>query len=288
MKTYDSNIPGYSKLYYHINGFKHFEDINDNIVYEILEMVDRFKSYNNHVGYEGYKSAVSYLTSTCSCRNFSFDTKTLFLILCCDPNLVHFYRFISTSIISLNEIEELTFGDEKDQAKMVRKKQLNQLEEDIKSQIGFYDSNLINFEFDFFKKFYSDKILLDNIKLDMMCVIRDLCSKHAMLKEISDKEITYLLDASDKYIKHLGGKKINVYGNTIAFNTFYQGEILGLFSNIQKLFFFISTIDRQCDAANLFSKSSTKETIYEIENLIGFYDEKFIEAEKSYKKIISK
>lgn len=288
MKTYDPNIPNYSKLYYNVNKFNNFDEISENNVYEILEMVNHFKGYNKSVGYSGYQNVINYLTNPCNYKIFDFDTKILFLILCCDPQLVHFHTFIRTNIISIDEIKGLKYEEEIETAKMARNSQFKKLEEDIRYQIDFYDPNLINLEFSFFKKFYSDKMLLDNIKLDMMRVIHNLCANHLMLKEISNKEIAYLLTASDNYITYISDKKRNLYVNTVAFNTVYQGEILRLFNSIQKLFFFISTIDRKCNAANLFAKSSKKETIDEIESLIGFYDEKFIEAEKTYQKIMNK
>ena len=286
MKIYDPDIPGYSKLYYNIKKFNNFEEISEINLYEILELVDHFKGYNKDSGYDGYKSAMSYLTTTFNCMKLNFDAKIIFLILCCDPCLVHFYTFISTPIISLDEIKELEFDDEIQAAKMSRIRQLRKLEEDIKYQIDFYDPNLIHCEFAFFKKFCSDKILLNNIRLDMMSIIRSLCANHFMMKTITHNEIIYLLDTSDKYLQHIGNKQISLCGKTVVFNTYYQGDILGLFNNAQKLFFFISTIDRECRAAQLSDKSLSKKTCDEIGNQIGFYDEKFIEAEKTYRKIM--
>ena len=90
-----------------------------------------------------------------STLSFDFDTKILFLILCCDPQLVHFHRFVRTTVVSHDEIKGLKFEEEIEKAKMARRSQFQKLEEDIRYQIDFYDPNLINLEFIYFSSWIS-------------------------------------------------------------------------------------------------------------------------------------
>lgn len=285
MKTYDSGIPNYSKLYGHIVEFKGFKNIEENKLYEIEEMVNRFKKYEKSRGIEGYNIAITHITSSQMCRRFSFDEKMVYLILCCDPYLVHFYNFISTSIISNSDINELECIDEINMANEARQQQLYQLKNNIIQQIGFYDSNLINIEFSFFKRFYSDKVLIDNVKKDMIDILRKTFTNYYLISKLSEQEILDVMRKSDFYINYMLENNIRLSINTLAFNTFCQGEILDLKNCNQKILFIILTMDRKFKACDYYDELELIDRQQEIENLIGFYDENFIKAEKRLKKI---
>ena len=70
----------------------------------------------------------------------------------------------------------------------------------------------------------------------------------------------------------------------MKFKDYYK--ILGLETIIQKLFFLVATIDGECRALSCSNSLNVHNKKQEIENLIGFYNENFIKAEKEYQKII--
>ena len=160
VKTYDDCITNYSKLYYNLGKFNNFKNIDENNLYEINELVNHFKGYERSIGYEGYKMAINYLTNPYNKLGYDFDTKIAFLILCCDPFLIHFNTYMKKPIISEDEISEIETIEEKNDARKAKIKQLKDFENEVKYRIDFYDYNLVNLEFAFFKKFYSDKVLM--------------------------------------------------------------------------------------------------------------------------------
>lgn len=287
MKIYDSCIPNYSKLYYRLGTFKNFSEIDDNQLYEIMEMVNRFKNHQTS-DIDNYRKVIDYLTNPRLRMICDFDIKMAFLILCCDPYLIHFFEFIEKPIISESEIKKIESIDDVNEAKFVRRQQTKQLEDEIKSQAGFYDPNLINLEFSFFRKFYSDKMLVSNVKMDMVDSICDLSSNYLMLKKITCGQIIKVINSSNNYLRYISEHNKKLFINTLSFNTLYQSEMLGLENNIQKLLFFIVTIDRECKALSYFDSLDVHSKKQEIENFIGFYNEDFIKAEKEYQKIMHK
>lgn len=286
MNLYETFMKNYEKLYYNMINFNNFQNIDENNLYEISEMVDYFKNYEKSIGSEGYYIAINYLTNNYNRLRSDFDTKIAFLILCCDPYLIHFNTYMKSLIVSEDEIMELETTEEKNDAKKARLEQLKKLKNDIKYQIDFYDGNLIKLEFAFFEKFYGDKVLFTNVRADMINLIYNASLNYSHLNTLTDSEIMKLINSSNCYLNSLNEKNKSLSVNTIAFNTFYQGEILGLETMIQKLFFLVATIDRECKALSYYNDLCLYKRQYEIENLIGFYNEDFIMAEKEYQKII--
>lgn len=286
VKTYDGYITNYSKLYYNLGKFNNFKNIDENNLYEINEIVDHFKSYEGSIGYEGYEMAINYLTNPYNRLCHDFDTKIVFLILCCDPCLIHFNTYMKSPIISEDEIGEIETIEEKNAARKAKIKQLKNFENEVKYRIGFYDYNLVNLEFAFFKKFYSDKVLFANVKADMISLIYKASLNYPFLNTLTNNEIEKLINNSKNYLSYLAKENKNNSINTMIFNIFYQGEILELETIIQKLFFLVATIDGECRALSCSNNLNVHNKEQEIENLIGFYNGNFIKAEKEYQKII--
>lgn len=277
MKLYNRDMPSYSRLYGHINEFKKFNDIDENRLNEIYELVKHFKSYEKSCGYKGYEMAINYLTNL---LKICFDEKIAFLIMCCDYDLIHFNDFIRTPIISKYEIESLENDDDINLALIFRKKQLQKLKKSIEETIGFFDFNLVSLEFIFFQKFYSDKVLVDGVHTDLTHLICEASSCYNTLNNLNQEKKNQLIKGSNNYLNYIkeNNKKIEI--NSLLFNIFYQSDLLGLMNDTERLFFFISTIDRECKALNYLNDNS----IFQIENIVGFYDDKFMKAEKVYKK----
>lgn len=281
MKLYNQNMPSYSRLYGHINEFKNFKDIDESRLNEIYELVNYFKSYEKSCGYKGYEMAINYLTSM---LKISFDEKIVFLIMCSDYNLIHFNAFIRTPIISKDEIESLECSEDIKLAQIFRKKQLQELRNYVEETIGFFDFNLVSLEFIFFQRFYSDKVLFDGVHADMINLICKASSCYKNLYNLNQEKTKQLIINSDRYLNYLKENNKELGVNNLIFNIFYQSELLGLINNTERLFFFISTIDRECGALRYLNNND----LFQIENLVGFYDEKFMEAEKVYKKMYLK
>lgn len=286
VKTYDDCITNYSKLYYNLGKFNNFKNIDENNLYEINELVNHFKGYERSIGYEGYKMAINYLTNPYNKLGYDFDTKIAFLILCCDPFLIHFNTYMKKPIISEDEISEIETIEEKNDARKAKIKQLKDFANEVKYRIDFYDYNLVNLEFAFFKKFYSDKVLFTDVKADMINLIYKVSLNYPFLNTLTNNEIEKLINNSKNYLSYLAKENKNNSINTMIFNIFYQGEILGLETIIQKLFFLVATIDGECRALSCSNSLNVHNKKQEIENLIGFYNENFIKAEKEYQKII--
>lgn len=284
MKKYDPNIASYSKLYYGIGSFKDFQQINENDLYQIMEDVDYFKNFDKSVGFENYKNTMNYLTGSRLSIKYDFDIKMAFLILCCDPDLAHFYTYIKSSIVCESVIKELESTADICDAKNARIKQLKILKEKIKYKTDFYDLNLIDIEFSFFKRFYSDKLLLINVNANMIDSICNNLLDFSFFNKLTDIEILKLVQKSNKYLQYFADINKNICINNLAFNILYQAEMLGLENNIQKLFFFILTIDRECKALNYYNMPYFYDQKYEIESIVGFYDERLFEAERKYQK----
>lgn len=282
LRLYDSRVPNYSKLYFNLCKFNEFKDIDENTLYEINEIVERFRKRKENINTNLYITAINYLTDQYNGMKFNFDVKMAFLILCCDPYFVHFNSFLEMQIISADEIDSLDTLKEQNDAKVIRNRQLKELKKNVIEILGYYDHNLINIEFSFFKAFYSDKILYKNIKADMNNLIDVISLNYLFINKLTNDEVASIITSSDQYLNYLFENNCSI--NTILFNIFYQGKILKLDNNTQKLLFLIATIDRDCRACLCFD---TLPKIYgkrEIEDLLGFYNKNFIMAEKEYQK----
>ena len=202
VKTYDDCITNYSKLYYNLGKFNNFKNIDENNLYEINELVNHFKGYERSIGYEGYKMAINYLTNPYNKLGYDFDTKIAFLILCCDPFLIHFNTYMKKPIISEDEISEIETIEEKNDARKAKIKQLKDFENEVKYRIDFYDYNLVNLEFAFFKKFYSDKVLFTDVKADMINLIYKVSLNYPFLNTLTNNEIEKLINNSTNVVEY--------------------------------------------------------------------------------------
>lgn len=287
MRSYDESMPNYSRVFGHIVDFKNFKDIDENRLYEIEEKVLMYKDKKNS-NKEKYKFAIDYLSNSRNYPLSDFDSKMVFLILYCDSALIHLHKYIEMSFISEYQIKNLTNKDDVKQALEVNRCKIYRFQQDIRDILGFYESNLINLEFAFFKRFYSDKVLLDNIKMDMTGLIPMNSICYSLMCNLTQQNKQRIIYKSDVYLNYINENNKELSINTLIFNTFYQSEILRLENVAEKLFFFISTIDRKCQALHCFENLKGSRGIEEIENILGFYDEHFIKAEKIYKKIIKR
>lgn len=146
------------KLYQKSCDYHSFIESNDETLAIISKAIyqndEKFGTFLNHQGsrFQRYIDTLSYLTKTQVQIKYTFDQRIIFLILSVDPELNALRIFIKTKIPSLQSIEQQPKKLQKSLLEQ-RKSIIANMQETIRKCLGFYDSELIKYERDFYQNF---------------------------------------------------------------------------------------------------------------------------------------
>lgn len=147
-------------------GFKNISDSDlDEIIEEGKKMLRIVKNdisvYEINPRGRLYHLFLSKLVFT---NTIEFDRKVLLLILTLDPDLVHLNEYLKLNMIENDTIKEEDNDFVKSQLIEEKKLQMDELDSNIRTKLGFYEPSLITYENLYYNKFVAQDTLLTGIK----------------------------------------------------------------------------------------------------------------------------
>lgn len=230
------------KFFQYDVGYKKFGAVTKERLDEIKKDIEDFENKILDSTYkkksfrlDRYYRILAYLSTR---RDYTYDEKVAFVLLSCDPELSLYKGYRALDFQSSATIEAME--DPKDQ---VRAKEYNELlftelGAEVRSQIGFYEPKLLKYEEAFFKKFvkelipYSGKDYGDN-----------LFKLPHDFTQMTPTEYLFCKSQVSKYLTRVE----NVDIKTAIYHILYQPDLLRLFSNEQRLLFFILAVDPELE-----------------------------------------
>ncbi len=264
--------------------FNNFKDISDSDIAKIDELIKaRTDESSKETPTQKYYSVLAFLTHS---RIHSIipnpDCYALYLIKALDEDLVALKTYLSYSIPSLSETElpsESLRATLQEKSQNAQKKAITS----IRRKIGFFNKNLIKFEYAYFNKYIRTKQLLSIDHQESLNHLLGYVKKGLSLDSISDEDIKRLFDITVWY------QDTNLSPNfqNVAFNIVYQSQLLGLKTVAEQLAFLIMNCDQNLVLLRIYEEESRLSEIKKraIEEL-GFYDPRLITLEASYQKRI--
>ena len=144
---------------------------------------------------EKYQRTMQYLTNPFIHLDLkTFDERMAYLIMMADPNLVIFKEFLKIDLISISEITKVNDEKERNHLNNIRKQTISAYKSKVREKIGFFDAKLLKYEEMFFKKFFNEHELINEVGNNNQ---DSLLAKAKVLKDfnnISDKRYEELIN----------------------------------------------------------------------------------------------
>ena len=235
------------------------------------------------VGFTTYREALEYVTSPGVFKVLkNFDEKLYFFINLVDPDLVSYYTYITTELLSKKDLEAINEKKDLDAAIELRRKQMAILEDSIRQKIGFYDPTLIKYEEIYRKAFIKENYFLEDVKISQIPFLLGFMNQIHNFDKVSPERYECLVEKALMWISLVTDSKD---ANSLAYNIIKQNHLLKLRNTEECLVFFIAAIDPDLRALKIYEEESKRERIEErtIAEL-GFYDPNLVKAEIIYHK----
>lgn len=279
-----------TKFYQKENQTKYFQELSEEQLaavakklYRRQEIIQETRIYGtaNSTKLNYYQRILQYLTHpSIHMEIATFDERLAFLIMAVDPNLITFKEFLK---INLQSIDEITLEPNlKIRNKLFdqRNETLNKYENTVREQIGFFDAKLLKYEELFFKKFYSKRELITEVKQHNEDNLMSLEKYLESFKSISDKRYDELIEKAQLWLTLVPDK----YKTKIAtYSVTNQKKLIGLNSLAEQLAFFILVVDPNLDMLKIYEEESM---IPKMEKRIieefGFYHPSLLSLEEKY------
>lgn len=279
-----------TKFYQKENQTKYFQELSEEQLaavakklYKRQEIIQETRIYGtaNSTKLNYYQRILQYLTHpSIHMEIATFDERLAFLIMAVDPNLITFKEFLK---INLQSIDEITLEPNlKIRNKLFdqRNETLNKYENTVREQIGFFDAKLLKYEELFFKKFYSKRELITEVKQRNEDNLMSLEKYLESFKSISDKRYDELIEKAQLWLTLVPDK----YKTKIAtYSVTNQKKLIGLNSLAEQFAFFILVVDPNLDMLRIYEEESMIPKMAErIIEEFGFYHPSLLSLEEKY------
>ena len=272
-------------LYSRKNYFTYFKDITKEKHKELLE---KAKAFKEKVEIERilpelhlYMDTLAYITEPPHSFDLTYDEKLVFLIEVIDPDLITYKVHKETETISPLDLAKAKDANEKSLIIIKKAQEAKIIEDTVRSKLKFYDRNLALYE-----KYYSS--LIKNRKNFEETPKKDLTplifanSSNITFDSITNERFEEINKIAQNWIATTNSEGDN---KRAAFNLIYQENLLGLTNTIEKIIFFILTVDPNLKALTIYSENGKWEQIKEEMILaLGFYSKELIKSEEKYHK----
>ena len=277
------------RMFYSRNiDFNNFANITENDKKRILSLVDikrkgiQAKNFGK-VGVDStvYREALDYVTNAGAYRNLkNFDEKVFFFINLVDPDLVSYYTYVTTEILSKKDLAAITERKDLDKAIELRRQQVALLEDQIRAKIGFYDPALIKYEDIYRKAFIKEEFFMEDIKISQIPFLLTFVNHIANFDKINDERFECLVEKAQMWLSLVADSRD---ANSLAYNIIKQNHLLKLRNAEECLIFFIAAIDPELKALKIYEEESRTDKMKErMQNELGFYDLNLVRAETLY------
>lgn len=280
-----------NKLYQNKRNFKNFEGITKERLAEIAKKVaekTEMRNENNNKNYSPlnrdklsiYYDTLIYLTNNLIHTQYTFDERIIFLIMTVDPELISFKEFLNTELIPTKTIADTTNPKEKATLILKRDEQLKEMQNRIRTKIGFYDANLIAYEKEYFKIFLKEKELIRKVKQDYATSFLSSISIIKSLNSVTEERKKELEEKAFEWIS-LTNAQNDI--KTAAYSVSTQHKTIGLKTITEQIVFFILIADSNLDMLRIYEEESKMDIVEErIIEQFGYFNINIIKLEKIY------
>lgn len=268
--------------------FQDFKNITNEDVARIRELInaklpkiENTKTYDRNQGLDNYINTLRYLTNpTISQELKTFDERILFLILSCDPDLNHYYRFLESDITPASYIEDEENEKKKQELRNKRKQEINSYSTEVRTRTGFYDSKLLRYESLLHRKLLKQVGFYSDIKLPSLKVLLSRSEGIENINGISAISLERLQSIKERWLKEA---KDPSDLNSLAYNLLKSFKELHIYTVEEQVLTFILIADPELDLLRIFEEESNyKEMEKRAKQELGFYNKGLIKVEQLY------
>lgn len=230
---------------------------------------------------ERYQKTLLYLTSPQIHLEYkSFDEKLAFLIMMVDPELVTYKEFLKINLMSTSELFKVEDRKERERLMDLRNQTVSGYESTVREKIGFYDPGLLKYEELFFKKFYNDKELVTDVRMNNQDALMLRARFIKSFDSISDERYEELVELSQLLLSLVPDK----YNTSLAtYSVVDQKRLLGLKNSYEQLALFVLLVDSDLDILRIYEEESRMQNVEErIKEQFGYYNTVLLSLERKF------
>lgn len=230
---------------------------------------------------ERYQKTLLYLTSPQIHLEYkSFDEKLAFLIMMVDPELVTYKEFLKINLMSTSELFKVEDRKERERLMDLRNQTVSGYESTVREKIGFYDPRLLKYEELFFKKFYNDKELVTDVRMNNQDTLMLRARFIKSFDSISDERYEELVELSQLLLSLVPDK----YNTSLAtYSVVDQKKLLGLKNSYEQLALFVLLVDSDLDMLRIYEEESRMQNVEErIKEHFGYYNTVLLSLERKF------
>lgn len=230
---------------------------------------------------EKYQKTLCYLTSPNIHFEYkTFDEKLAFLITAVDPDLVTYKEFLKMNLMSTSEIFKIEDKKERERLLELRNQTLSGYESTVREKIGFYDPRLLKYEELFFKRFYNDKEIITDVRMNNQDSIILRAKFIKDFDKISDERYKELIDLAQGLLSLVPNK----YNTSLAtYSVIDQKHLLGLNNSYEQLALFILLVDSELDMLRIYEEESRiPEVKRRITEQFGYFNMELLSLERKF------
>ncbi len=228
-----------------------------------------------------YQRTLQYLTGPNIHLEYkTFDEKLAFLITAVDPELVTYKEFLKMNLMSTSEIFKIEDKKERERLLELRNQTLARYESTVREKIGFYDPRLLRYEELFFKRFYNDKELITDVRMNNQdsLILRAKFVKN--FDSISDERYDELVELSQTLLSLVPDK----YNTSLAtYSVIDQKRLLGLKNSYEQLALFVLLVDSELDMLRIYEEESRIPDVKRrITEQFGYFNMELLNLERKF------
>lgn len=230
---------------------------------------------------ERYQKTLQYLTSPQIHLEYkTFDEKLAFLIMMVDPELVTYKEFLKINLMSSSELFKVEDRKERERLMDLRNQTVSGYESTVREKIGFYDPRLLKYEELFFKKFYNDKELVTDVRMNNQDTLMLRARFIKSFDSISDERYEELVELSQLLLSLVPDK----YNTSLAtYSVIDQKKLLGLKNSYEQLALFVLLVDSDLDMLRIYEEESRMQNVEErIKEHFGYYNTVLLSLERKF------
>lgn len=230
---------------------------------------------------ERYQKTLLYLTSPQIHLEYkSFDEKLAFLIMVVDPELVTYKEFLKINLMSTSELFKVEDRKERERLMDLRNQTVSGYESTVREKIGFYDPRLLKYEELFFKKFYNDKELVTDVRMNNQDTLMLRARFIKSFDSISDERYEELVELSQLLLSLVPDK----YNTSLAtYSVVDQKKLLGLKNSYEQLALFVLLVDSDLDMLRIYEEESRMQNVEDrIKEQFGYYNTVLLSLERKF------
>lgn len=228
-----------------------------------------------------YQKTLCYLTGPNIHFEYkTFDEKLAFLITAVDPELVTYKEFLKMNLMSTSEIFKIEDKKDRERLLKLRNQTLARYESTVREKIGFYDPRLLRYEELFFKRFYNDKELITDVRMNNQDSIILRAKFIKDFDKITDERYKELVELAQGLLSLVPDK----YNTSLAtYSVIDQKKLLGLNNSYEQLALFILLVDGELDMLRIYEEESRMpEVKRRITEQFGYFNMELLSLERKF------